>query len=79
MFSKLFNDQRPLMIAGIIFFVGALIMAILTTFDTTQILGINRWVKPLKFYFSVGVFLWTIAVYLAHLPHRAGFLHLFPG
>lgn len=28
--------------------------------DTTQILGINRWIKPMKFMTSIAIFVWTM-------------------
>ncbi len=37
-------------------------------FDSTQILGINRWLKPIKFSSSIAFYLFTLAIYLAYLP-----------
>lgn len=73
MLSQLYKDQKTLIIAGLLFLIGGGIMLALTMVDSTQILGINRWIKPLKFYFSVGIFLWTIAIYLNQLPSRKRF------
>ena len=71
MIAELFREQRPLMVAGLVFLLGGFLMIALTLLDSTQILGINRWIKPLKFYFSVAIFLWTIAIYLKYLrDHR---------
>lgn len=36
--------------------------------DSTQILGVNAWVKPAKFAISITIFLWTMAWYLHYLP-----------
>ena len=41
-------------------------------FDTAKILGINRWIKPMKFAMSIWVYLWTVAVYLYFVPGREG-------
>jgi hypothetical protein len=73
MLSELLKDQRPLIIAGFLFILGGVVMIALTMVDNTQILGINRWIKPLKFYFSVGIFLWTVAIYLNYLRDHERF------
>lgn len=52
---------------GCIMLIGAITCAILTQFDHKIILGINAWIKPMKFYFSVCIFCWTIAWYLPYL------------
>ncbi len=55
------------MIAGAVFFVCFLILVIASLFDSTEILGINRWIKPMKFFVSTTIFLWTVAIYLNFL------------
>ncbi len=73
MIAKLFKEQRPLMVAGLLFMVGGIVLLGLSVVDDVQILGISRWIKPMKFYFSVGIFLWTIAIYLRYLPDHERF------
>ncbi|HEX8247709.1 MAG TPA: hypothetical protein VF599_06040 [Pyrinomonadaceae bacterium] len=65
--SDLWRNQRPLMITGGGFAVLFLILASLSLFDSQQILGINRWIKPMKFAGSIAIFVWTVAVYLYFL------------
>jgi hypothetical protein len=54
-------------------FVGWLhILALLATFvgfltDDRQVLGINGWVKPMKFMLSIAVYLWTIAWFTRYI------------
>lgn len=36
--------------------------------DTREVLGINPWIKPIKFEVSVLTFVWTMAVLLHHAP-----------
>lgn len=67
MIRELFKDQRPLMIAGFVSFVCFAALAIVSLFDPTEILGINRWIKPMKFFVSIAIFVWTSAVYLHFL------------
>ena len=35
--------------------------------DPTEVLGVNRWIKPMKFFVSISVFMWTIGIYLYQL------------
>lgn len=52
------------MFTGSIMLVLFAILAIFSLFDSQQILGVNRWIKPMKFTLSTWVYLWTVAVYL---------------
>lgn len=56
------------MVAGLGCLLLIPILGILMVFDDTQILGINRWIKPIKFLASITVFVWTVAVLLQQLP-----------
>jgi hypothetical protein len=67
MIRELFKEQRPLMIYGLILLLGLIILAIVSMFDSTEILGINRWIKPMKFFVSTAIFVWTTAIYLYYL------------
>jgi len=69
MIKELFQKQRPLMIAGIVSFACFAVLAIVSLFDSTEILGINRWIKPMKFFISIAIFVWTTAVYLNFLEN----------
>jgi hypothetical protein len=39
-------------------------------FDDMQILGINRWIKPMKFFLSVGIMVWTMGWILYYLQYK---------
>jgi hypothetical protein len=67
MLRELFKRQRPLMIAGLVSLICFAGLAVISLFDSTQVLGINRWIKPMKFFISIAIFVWTIAVYLYFL------------
>ena len=73
MIAKLFNEQRPLMIAGLVSFLCFVVTLVLTQFDPTLILGINRWIKPMKFFISIAIFVWTIALFLRYLKGHERF------
>ncbi|HEX8267665.1 MAG TPA: hypothetical protein VF596_19855 [Pyrinomonadaceae bacterium] len=61
------RNQRLLMLTGLACFILFIILVIGSFFDSQQILGINRWIKPVKFAVSGAVFLWTAAIYLYYL------------
>jgi hypothetical protein len=67
MIRELFERQRPLMIAGVVSLLFFAASAVLSLFDATEILGINRWIKPRTFFVSIAIFGWTTAVYLNFL------------
>lgn len=50
--------------------VAALCCFILILVTARQVLGINAWIKPMKFYFSIAIFCWTMAWYLHELKKR---------
>ena len=37
--------------------------------DDIQLLGVNRWLKPMKFYLSVGIMVWTMGWLLYYLSN----------
>lgn len=67
MINEIWVNQKALVVSGIIFLLATAVFTVLTHFDSTQILGINRWIKPIKFASSAAVFLITVAVYLYYL------------
>ena len=69
MIKELFIKQRPLMLAGVVSLACCAVLAIVSLFDSTEILGINRWIKPMKFFVSIAIFVWTTAVYLSFLEN----------
>lgn len=67
-FTEILSDvrlkERALILTGLVFMLLFLILAVASIFDPTQILGVNRWIKPMKFAVSIGIFLTTLAFYL---------------
>ena len=66
--QNLWRGQTALILAGGGFLILLIILAVVSIFDSQQILGINRWIKPMKFASSITIFLWTLAIYLQFLP-----------
>lgn len=58
---------------GLLFWFGlfnlavAIVCLILMSFEKTQLLGVNRWLKPFKFYASVGIMVFTMGWLLYYL------------
>jgi hypothetical protein len=54
----------------VLFWIGALmllaliVVTLLSIGDTRLILGINPWIKPMKFLTSITIFLWTVAWFM---------------
>jgi hypothetical protein len=67
LFNELWKNQRPLMSAGFILLILTGVLGCLMLFDQTQILGINRWIKPIKFSSSLAFYLFTVGIYLFFL------------
>lgn len=65
--SELKKRNKLLFIAGLFCGAGALFCMMRYQQDTTFVAGINAWVKPLKFFLSIGIFFWTMAWYLHYL------------
>jgi len=56
-------DRRDPLLARTGWFFAVLTMAMLVaaTVDTRQVLGLNAWIKPIKFAASITIYLWTLA------------------
>lgn len=70
-FNKLRQEQRLLIFSGLAFAALFAALAVISIFDSTQILAINRWIKPMKFASSIAIYLWTLAIYLYFLQDFA--------
>lgn len=65
--AELWRRDRALAVVGwlhVALFAGLLVVA---PFDSREILGINPWIKPLKFAFSVAIYVWTLAWFLGEM------------
>jgi hypothetical protein len=53
--------------SGTICFLFALLLAFFPLIDQRELQGVNVWIKPLKFFVSIGVFFWTMGWFLGYL------------
>jgi hypothetical protein len=71
--AELARRDRVLALAGALF-VGLLAaMLVAACFDHRTLLGINLWIKPIKFAASIAIYLWTLAWLFGELPGPSGF------
>lgn len=55
---------------GWIYFIGGIVCIILAQTVDTKVLGINAFIKPMKFFFSIWIFCWTMSWYLEYLDNK---------
>ncbi len=48
---------------------GSIITGLLTQITSTEVLGINAYIKPMKFFISTVLFAWTFAFYMQYLDY----------
>jgi len=44
---------------GMVHFILAVMLVVPLLFDSREVLGINPWIKPIKFCLSIGIYAWT--------------------
>jgi hypothetical protein len=64
---NLYARNPILYIFGWLCLVGAMIGIVMIFFDNTLVLGINAWIKPVKFLLSIWIFSWTMGWFLYYL------------
>lgn len=70
-FVKILKTRNPILYwFGLLCFVSSAICLALTLVTTRQVLGINAFVKPTKFFVSTGLFCWTMGWFTHWLPQR---------
>ncbi len=67
-FKKIFKRSKSLAQFGLLNFIAFFIMLGISFFDDRTLMGVNVWMKPMKFAVSIGIFSWTMAWYLFYLP-----------
>jgi hypothetical protein len=70
LFREIARRDRVLAVWGWVFLGLFVLTACAAGFDGRTVLGINPWVKPMKFMISTPIFLWTLAWLAGHLPRR---------
>ncbi len=60
----------PLYWFGWFCFVAAIVCVVLMNTSSKQVLGINAWIKPFKFFLSSGIFTWSMAWIMVYLKEQ---------
>lgn len=60
-FRKLYRRNPLLTAIGWLHVAALIVTVLLAVFDDRQVMGINTWIKPMKFMFSLTIYIWTIA------------------
>ncbi|WP_018617731.1 hypothetical protein [Spirosoma luteum] len=68
--ATLKNQNAVLYWFGLFCLISSVVCLVLTGVTTTQVVGINAFIKPAKFFISVGIFCWTIGWYMSLLSRR---------
>src|SRR5262245_31041741 len=65
------RDRNPLLFGvGVSHIILLLIMLVIAPFDGREVMGINPWIKPMKFAASIAIYALTIGWLLYELPLR---------
>lgn len=68
--SELRKRNRLLYLAGWLGLLGTFACMVMYQADTTFVLGINAWLKPMKFFLSSAILFWTMGWFLHYLQWR---------
>ena len=72
-----FRSRNPLLYyVAIAHLLGAVVCLVLMVVDDTRILGLNRWMKPFKFFTSIAIYLLTFCWLSGDLP-KSRFVRIF--
>jgi hypothetical protein len=66
MLSELRHRDALLFWTGAFMLLLLLVATLISISDARQILGLNPWIKPMKFMTSITIFLWSVAWYMPH-------------
>src|SRR5215475_3799053 len=70
-FMRELRARNPLMfVVGVAHTILLIIMAMIAPFDHRQVMGINPWIKPIKFSASITIYALTMGWFLYELPLR---------
>ena len=70
MIRELYHRDRVLFFTGSFMLLLLVVSTLLSISDTRQILGLNPWIKPMKFMVSITIFLWTVAWFMPETEPR---------
>jgi hypothetical protein len=70
MIGELRHRDPLLFWAGAVMLLALVVVTLISISDTRQILGLNPWIKPMKFMTSIAIFLWTVAWFMPETDNK---------
>lgn len=70
--STLYQRSSHLTFLGFIHLAAFFLFAVLSFIDQRTLLGVNVWLKPMKFAISIGIYALTMAWFMGYLPNGTG-------
>jgi hypothetical protein len=68
--AELYRRNPVLALTGWLMLATSVVLLSIAPFDSRTIMGINPWIKPLKFTISITIFVWTLGWFLHYLSNR---------
>lgn len=62
--------NEVLFVFGLVMAAGGVVTGMLAFTTSTQVMGINAFIKPMKFFISVAIFVWTMAYFMTFLDDQ---------
>lgn len=72
MINELRHRDPLLFWIGAVMLLALIVVTLLSIGDMRLILGVNPWLKPMKFLTSIAIFLWTVAWFMPETQSRPG-------
>lgn len=70
-FFESFKDKNESLLAfTLLCFAGGFMCLLISKYSTLQVAGISAWTNPFKFFISIGIFAFTMALYLVYLDNQ---------
>jgi hypothetical protein len=69
-FELLKLNNAPLFYFGLICFAFAALCAVMARITAVKVMGVNAYIKPLKFFLSVAIFSWPMGFYMRYLDNQ---------
>jgi hypothetical protein len=65
--AEIYRRDKVLALTGWLHVLLLVLILCIAPFDSRTVMGINAWIKPLKFTVSIVIYLWTMAWFLEYL------------
>jgi hypothetical protein len=70
-FIETIRDKNAMLFYyGLIMLAGAIVTAVLSQTTSTQVMGVNAYIKPMKFYLSGFILAWTMGYFMQYLDNQ---------